>query len=45
MTWRKARVTFIPKPGKLSYAEAKAYRPIYFSFILLKTLEIGRQAY
>ena len=37
--WRNARVTFIPKPGKPSYTEAKAYRPICLSSILLKTLE------
>jgi Reverse transcriptase (RNA-dependent DNA polymerase). len=32
-------VTFTPKPGKPSYTEAKAYRPICFSSFLLKTLE------
>ena len=31
-------MTFIPKPGRPSYTEAKAYRPICLSF-LLKTLE------
>jgi hypothetical protein len=32
-------VTFIPKPGKLDYTEAKAYRPISLSSFLLKTIE------
>ena len=32
-------MTFIPKPGKPSYTEAKAYRPICLSSFLLKTLE------
>ena len=32
MAWRKARVTFIPKPGKPSYTEAKAYCRICLSF-------------
>jgi hypothetical protein len=35
---RQVKVTFIPKPGKLDYIEAKAYRPISLSF-LLKTME------
>jgi len=39
MAWRKATVTFILKPGKPSYTEAKAYRPICLSSFLLKTLE------
>jgi hypothetical protein len=26
--WRQVKVTFIPKPGKLDYTEAKAYCPI-----------------
>jgi Reverse transcriptase (RNA-dependent DNA polymerase). len=38
--WRKARITFIPKPGKPSYTEASAYRAICLSSFLLKTLEI-----
>ena len=33
--WRKARVTFIPQPGKPSYTEVKAYRPICLSSFLL----------
>jgi len=37
--WRKARVTFIPKPGKPRYTKTKAYRPICLSSFLLKTLE------
>jgi hypothetical protein len=32
-------VTFIPKPGKLDYTEAKAYRPISLSSFMLKTME------
>jgi hypothetical protein len=36
--WRQVKVTFIPKPGKLDYTEAQAYRPISLSF-LLKTME------
>jgi hypothetical protein len=37
--WRHVKVTFIPKPGKLDYTEAKAYRPISLSYFLLKTME------
>jgi hypothetical protein len=37
--WRQVKVTFIPKPGKLDYTEAKAYRPISLSSFLLKTME------
>jgi hypothetical protein len=32
-------VTFIPKPRKLDYTEAEAYRPISLSSFLLKTME------
>jgi hypothetical protein len=32
--WRQVKVTLIPKPGKIDYTEAKAYRPISLSFIL-----------
>jgi hypothetical protein len=32
-------VTFIPKPEKLDYTEAKAYRPISLSSFMLKTME------
>ena len=38
MAWRKARVTFIPKPEKPRNIEAKAYCPICLSSFLLKTL-------
>jgi hypothetical protein len=38
-TWRQIRVKFIAKPGKASYTEAKAYRPISLSFFLLNTME------
>ena len=37
--WREMRVTFIPKAGKGSYADPKAYRPITLSSFVLKTLE------
>jgi hypothetical protein len=37
--WRQVRVTFTPKPRKLDYTEAKAYRPISLSSFLLKTTE------
>jgi hypothetical protein len=37
--WRKVKVTFIPKPGKLDYTEAKVYCPISLSSFLLKTME------
>ena len=37
--WRKVKVVFIPKPGKSSYTQAKAYRPISLSSFMLKTLE------
>jgi hypothetical protein len=37
--WRHVKVTFIPKPGTLDYAEAKAYRPISLSSFLLKSME------
>jgi hypothetical protein len=39
MSWRQVKVTFIPKPGKLDYTEAKAYRPISLLSFLLKTME------
>jgi hypothetical protein len=38
-TWRQVKVTFIPKPGKLDYTEAMAYRLTSFYFFLLKTME------
>ena len=37
--WRKAKVTFIPKPGKPNYNEAKMFRPISLTSFLLKGLE------
>ena len=39
MAWRQTKVVFIPKPGRPSYAQAKAYRPISLSSFMLKTLE------
>jgi hypothetical protein len=38
MAWRLVRVTFIPRPGKLDYTEAKSYHPISLSSLLLKTI-------
>jgi hypothetical protein len=37
--WRKVKVTFTPKAGKLVYSEAKAYHPISLQSFLLKTME------
>jgi hypothetical protein len=37
--WREVKVTFIPKPGKLDYIEAKAYHSISLSSFLLKMME------
>jgi hypothetical protein len=39
MAWRQVRVTFIAKPGKPDYTEAKAYCPISLSSVLLKMME------
>ena len=32
-------MTFIPKPGKANYTEAKAHRPISLSSFMLKMME------
>jgi hypothetical protein len=37
--WRQVKVTFIPKPAKLDYTEAKDYHPISLSPLLVKTME------
>jgi len=37
--WRHARVLFLPKPGKIDYTTAKAFRPISLTSFLLKGLE------
>jgi ribonuclease HI len=37
--WTKARVVFIPKPGKSDYTNPKSYRPISLTNYLLKGLE------
>lgn len=37
--WRNVKVTFIPKPGRNDYEEAKNHRGISLSSFLLKTLE------
>ena len=39
MPWRLAKVVFIPKPGKPSYAVPKAFRPISLTSFMLKGLE------
>jgi hypothetical protein len=39
MAWRQVKVTFIPKSGKLDYTEAKVYRPISLSCLLLKRMK------
>ena len=38
-TWSGVNAIFIPKPGKLSYAEPKSFRPISLMSFVLKTLE------
>jgi len=37
--WRKAKVTFIPKPGRGRYDEPRSFRPITLSSFLMKTFE------
>ena len=37
--WRETRVTFVPKPGKIDYTNAKAFRPISLTSFLLKGME------
>lgn len=37
--WKRVRVVFIPKVGKIQHSCAKDYRPISLSSFLLKTLE------
>lgn len=37
--WRHVRVVFVPKPGRNSYAQAKAYRAISLSSFVLKAME------
>lgn len=37
--WRKAKVVFIPKPGRDSYAQGKSFRPISLTSFMLKTIE------
>jgi hypothetical protein len=39
IAWRQVEVTFIPKPGKANYTEAKAYCSISLSSFMLKTME------
>ncbi|WP_333765277.1 hypothetical protein, partial [Streptomyces sp. IBSBF 2390] len=38
-SWRKVKVVFIPKAGKLNHSTAKDYRPISLSSFLLKVAE------
>ena len=37
--WKECRLVFIPKPGKVTYKIAKAWRPISLTNYLLKALE------
>ena len=37
--WASAKVTFLPKPGKPDYGQAKAYRPICLTSFILKAME------
>jgi hypothetical protein len=37
--WKLSKVIFIPKPGKKSYNEVRAFRPISLMSFLFKTLE------
>jgi hypothetical protein len=39
MAWRQDKLTYIPKPGKLDYTEAKTYSPISLSSFLEKIME------
>jgi len=38
-SWCAAQVAFIPKPGRLDYTTAKAFRPISLTSFLLKSME------
>lgn len=37
--WKKIKVVFIPKAGKINHSKAKDYRPISLSSFMLKTME------
>ena len=37
--WRKVKVVFIPKAGKIGHSIPKDYRPISLTSFLLKTFE------
>lgn len=39
ISWNKAIVLFLPKPGKPDYTNPRAFRPICLTSFLLKTLE------
>ena len=39
ISWRRVKVVFIPKAGKVNHSTAKDYRPISLSSFLLKVLE------
>ena len=39
LLWQKAKVVFLPKPGKKHYILGKEFRPIVLSNFFLKTLE------
>ena len=38
-SWRESKVIFIPKPGRVTYDEPKAFRPISLTNFTFKTLE------
>lgn len=37
--WRRARIVFLPKPGKSTYQSANSWRPISLTSTLLKAME------
>jgi len=39
LSWRIARVSFVPTPGRLDYTNSKAFRPISLTSFLLKGLD------
>jgi len=39
VNWRRARVIYIPKPGKDSYESPRSFRPITLSSFMVKTME------
>ena len=39
VSWRSSRVVFLPKPGRVSYENAKNLRPVSLTSFMLKALE------